>query len=59
MDKTFNFELLTYFNVIKCPPDAAICGVSSAGEWEIADNVAITKLKFYCCTGCGESCPPQ
>merc|ERR1711983_150282 len=34
-----------------CPVGSVVCGVSSAGQWVMVDNVAITKLKFFCCNG--------
>jgi hypothetical protein len=34
-----------------CPVGTVVCAVASAGYWEVTDNVALVKLKFYCCEG--------
>ena len=32
-----------------CPTGRVICGVDTVGEWEMADDVAVSKVRFYCC----------
>ncbi len=40
-----------YLDLFQCPVGTVVCGVASAGYWEVTDNVALVKLRFYCCEG--------